>query len=139
MSAGPLEGQWTPDEKPLAGWAIVQSNGLTLVGRVRASGSAAVLSPVFEFKPMLTDHGVVPLVTPVWMLGIKEFAVPQGAIVESVESFTLEQRAMLESFVLKAEAAQAQARGEGPARIAVAPAGSEDVVANLLAKARAGR
>lgn len=134
-----------PDRQPLAGWAIVQSNGLTLIGRVKVPAfrdreptfrEAAILSPVFEFKPMLTDQGVIPLVTPVWLLGIKEFAVPQGAIVESVESFTLDQRAMLESFVHKAEAAQAQARSEGPARISVAPAGSEDVVADLLAKSR---
>ena len=115
------------DDGPLAGWAIVQAQGLTVIGRcsLPMHGVERVLAPVFELKPQMamSPQGMqlAHVALPVWLLGIREFEIPQGAIVEACESFTREQRVRLHAAVQQAEAMQEQFRNEG-ARVVVAPA-----------------
>jgi hypothetical protein len=112
------------DKGPLAGWAIVQSNGLTLVGKMnvgptvlRVRGVVAgrsdsdvhtprTLSPVFEMKPNIAQarggaNVAIHPCFPVWLLDVQEIEIPDGAIVVPVESLHKMDREGLASFVEK--------------------------------------
>ena len=103
------------DSGPLAGWAIVASNGLTLIGRVRRASvdnqgdhilgsNADMLSPVYELRPMLDpQRGIAHVVLPVWLLGVDSIEVPMGAIVHPCEEMTRQQRVHLLRAVQQAE------------------------------------
>lgn len=115
---------------PLAGWAIVQTNGLTLIGCVgrakttrkvlNASGQtlgtqttdADVLSPVYELRVMMSDNGFGHMVLPVWMMGADSLEVPSGAIVHPCEDLSRQQRVHLLRGVQKAEQMRATMRAE---------------------------
>ena len=111
----------------MAGWAVVQSNGLTLIGRSRTGGGPPCLAPVYELKPQMgmSPQGmqITHVALPVWILGIREFEIPQGAIVEPCESFTREQRVRLHQACEQAAQLQESMRSEG-SRVVVAPAGA---------------
>ena len=111
------------DTGPLAGWAIVQANGLTLIGRMKLDG--ARLSPVFELKPQMAmgQQGmqIAHVALPVWLLGVEELEIPQGAIIESIGSFTREQRVRLHHACEQATQLPEQMRNEG-SRVVLAPA-----------------
>ena len=110
------------DDGPLAGWAIVQSNGLTLIGKVVASPpmlmvtgprsgevvSYCRLAPVFEMKTNIMqgprgENVAVHPCFPVWLLGVQEIDIPDGAIVVPVESLHATDRRGLAKFVEQAE------------------------------------
>ena len=84
---------------PLAGWAIVQAHGLTLIGKLQGES----LSPVYELKPQMGQQGVGHLVVPVWLLGIREAALPVGCLVERCENFSPMLRRHLNKAVEEAE------------------------------------
>ena len=113
------------DTGPMAGWAVVQSNGLTLIGRSRTGGGPPCLAPVYELKPQMgmSPQGmqIAHVALPVWILGIREFEIPQGAIVEPCENFTPEQRKRLHASCQGASELQEQMKNEG-ARVVLAPA-----------------
>ncbi len=122
------------DTGPMAGWAVVQSNGLTLIGRVRAKsalqamGAVAgpvILAPVFELKPQMAmgQQGMqlAHVALPVWLLGIHEWEVRDSDHLEPCESFTLEQRKRLHASCQGASELQEQMKNEG-ARVVLAPA-----------------
>ena len=127
------------DDGPLAGWAIVQSNGLTLIGKVTIgptvlrirgqvpgmgpSGSDSgaytprTLSPVFEMKTNIMqgprgENVAVHPCFPVWLLGVQEIGVPDGAIVVPVESLHKTDRRGLAKFVEQAEQMMRALRAE---------------------------
>ena len=110
------------DDGPLAGWAIVQSNGLTLIGKVVASPPMLMvtgprsgevvshyrLAPVFEMKTNIMqgprgENVAVHPCFPVWLLGVQEIDIPDGAIVVPVESLHATDRRGLAKFVEQAE------------------------------------
>ena len=111
------------DDGPLVGWAIVQSNGLTLIGKVappiwvrhmgeaeprRLDGQPTKLSPVFEMKTNIMqgprgENVAVHPCFPVWLLGVQEIDIPDGAIVVPVESLHATDRRGLAKFVEQAE------------------------------------
>ena len=113
------------DDGPLAGWAIVQAQGMTLIGRLRGANGPAILSPVFELKPQMAmgQQGMqlAHVALPVWLLGIREMELPQGAICEPCENFTPEQRKRLHASCQGASELQEQMKNEG-ARVVLAPA-----------------
>ena len=119
------------DDGPLAGWAIVQSNGLTLIGKVVASPpmlmvtgprsgevvSYCRLAPVFEMKTNIMqgprgENVAVHPCFPVWLLGVQEIDVPDGAIVVPVESLHKTDRRGLAKFVEQAEQMMRALRAE---------------------------
>lgn len=119
------------DDGPLAGWAIVQSNGLTLIGKVVASPpmlmvtgprrgevvSHCRLAPVFEMKTNIMqgprgENVAVHPCFPVWLLGVQEIDVPDGAIVVPVESLHKTDRRGLAKFVEQAEQMMRALRAE---------------------------
>ena len=72
-----------PDLAPLAGWLLVQSNGMLLIGRDRtiAGSGKFTLNPVLQlgFNP----NGIFCL--PVWLpLSIDSLDITTGAIVKEV-------------------------------------------------------
>ena len=89
---------------PLAGWAIVQTNGLTLIGRLVGG---TLLSPVYELKPQMaaTQQGIQigHLAVPVWLLGLRDVALPSGCLVERLEEFSPRIRRSLAQSVQAAE------------------------------------
>ena len=87
------------DDVPLEGWAIVQAHGLTLIGKLQGES----LSPVYELKPQMGQQGVGHLVVPVWLLGIREAALPVGCLVERCENFSPMLRRHLNKAVEEAE------------------------------------
>lgn len=105
---------------PLAGWAIVQVHGMTLIGKVCApSGMGAQsqrLSPVYELKPQIaSDHQGVHvghLAVPVWLLGLTEVEIPVGALVEPLEAFAPRIRESLQKVVNAAEEMAVMLRAE---------------------------
>lgn len=98
------------DTGPLAGWVIVQAQGMTLIGR---SWSAhKVLRPVFELKPVMSDRGIGHMVVPVWLLGVDELETPAGAIVHPCEELTRSQRVHLLKSVQQAEELSATMRAQ---------------------------
>lgn len=108
-------------QAPLAGWAVVQSQGLTLIGRMHMS--RPVLAPVFELKALMGQHGMGHLVLPVWLLGIDEFAIPDGAIVEHCESFSIKAREHLWQEVQNGQCLIDQMRA-AESGVVLAPAGA---------------
>lgn len=109
-----MNGTPTIDRTPLAGWAVVQSNGLTLIGLVqlheRADEKMMALSPVFEMRATLTDKGPAHPIFPVYLLGIEGLFVPPGSIVIPCEQFTMKHREHLYRNVTKALEVQASMR-----------------------------
>ena len=99
------------DDGPLDGWAIVQSNGLTLIGKVVRSVPCQdheKLSPVFEMKTNIIqgprgENVAVHPCFPVWLLGVQQIDIPDGAIVVPVESLHATDRRGLAKFVEQAE------------------------------------
>ena len=108
------------DDGPLAGWAIVQSNGLTLIGKVVRSVPCQdheKLSPVFEMKTNIMqgprgENVAVHPCFPVWLLGVQEIDIPDGAIVVPVESLHKTDRRGLAKFVEQAEQMMRALRAE---------------------------
>lgn len=111
---------------PLAGWAIVQTNGLTLIGKLVTIPKVALdvlgkevghtrsvgeqpnaLSPVYELKPQMapTQEGIQigHLAVPVWLLGLKSVELPIGCLVERLEEFSPRIRRSLAQAVSAAE------------------------------------
>ena len=114
------------DAGPLAGWAVVQAHGLTLIGRRTGTGDR--LAPVYELKPQMgmSNQGMqlAHVVIPIWLLGIDSFDIPTGAIVEPCESFTREQRKRLHEACVAAGELQASFKQEG-ARVMLAGPGTK--------------
>ena len=108
------------DDGPLSGWVICQAHGVTLIGR----GVGAALAPVYELRPIMGQQGFGHMALPVWLLGIREFAIPPGAIVERIESFSRPQREHLAVAVERAEQLQAQ-MSAAESGIVIAPAGTK--------------
>ena len=87
-------------QAPLAGWAIAQVHGMTLIGKLTQTG----LSPVYELRPSMGQDPrsgslqIAHPAMPVWLLGLKEIELPSGCLLEPVERFSLAQRkSLLES------------------------------------------
>ena len=114
---------------PMEGWVIVQSNGLTLIGRMgEATDEGYRLSPVYEMKPAMRPSRdgrgveVTHTCVPVWLLGLESIDVPLEAIVVACESLSRPQRAMLAQYVAQAaEIQESQKRAESP--VLLVPAG----------------
>ena len=96
------------DTGPLAGWVIVQAQGMTLIGRAQRRA----LRPVFELKPVMSDRGIGHMVVPVWLLGVDELETPAGAIVHPCEELTRSQRVHLLKSVQQAEEMSATMRAQ---------------------------
>jgi hypothetical protein len=111
----------------MAGWAVVQAHGLTLVGKVATDGLHE-LRPVYELKPQMqqTNGGlaVAHVALPVWLLGVDALTLPLDAIVVTCERLTRPQRAHLRAAVELAEQIQRQSRAEASGLV-VAPAGTK--------------
>ena len=93
MADGNGNGQ---DRGPMAGWAVVQTQGVTLLGRVAGDK----LSPVYELRASLQQVqqgiAVVHLATPPWLLlSIKSLPIPAGAIVTACEELDQDDRRTL--------------------------------------------
>ena len=114
---------------PLAGWVIMQSNGLTLIGRLaRLADEKATLSPVYEMKPAMRPSRdvlgveVTHTCVPVWLLGLESIDVPSDGIFVPLDSLSRPKRAMLAQYVAQAaEIQESQKRAESP--VMVVPAG----------------
>lgn len=116
------------DTGPLAGWAIVQSNGLTLIGRLvdghdpvrgvsgQVLGTMAreggALSPVYELKPAMSERGIGHLVVPMWLVGVDSISIPSGAIVHPCEELSRSQRVHLHRAVQQGEQMSAAMRAQ---------------------------
>jgi hypothetical protein len=98
----------TNGQGPLAGWQVVQAHGLTLIGRKHTVRPA--LTPVYELRAMLGERGIGHMVLPVWLLGIREFEIPDGAIIEECSEFSASQREHLWGAVQRCEEMIAQMR-----------------------------
>jgi hypothetical protein len=116
------------DTGPLAGWAVVQSQGLTLIGRAtsgKLTGTGHYLRPVYELKPQMAmgERGMqlAHVALPVWLLGVPEWEIADSDHVTPCESFTREQRQRLHAACDGAAQLQEQMRQEG-ARVQLAPA-----------------
>jgi hypothetical protein len=100
---------------PLAGWAIVVTNGKTLLGRwIPGAGSVEpILSPVYEMSQSMgmTDQGPVsiPVLKPFANIpSIKRVPVPVGAIVIMVHDLDRTERQALAQMARNCEAQLAQ-------------------------------
>ena len=101
------------DTGPLAGWAIVQSNGMTLIGRLPLANGPVDLSPVYELRPMLDpQRGIAHMVLPVWLLGVDSISIPSGAIVHPCEELSRSQRVHLHRAVQHGEQVSAAMRAQ---------------------------
>lgn len=116
---------------PLAGWAIVVTNGVTLLGRksmVDATGAARpALSPVFALQraivPTPRGTALVTQCQPFLALSsVTSLAIPSGAIVVPVEELSSDERKSLAEAAEEAEAMR-QAISRGPSSIAMPPGG----------------
>lgn len=91
------------DNKPLAGWAIVISNGVKFIGQLHTNHQKQSLSPAFELVPHLQQQrgGAQPIyvVLPVCLLNIKRIDIPDGAIVIKIESLSYRERSTLRDSV----------------------------------------
>lgn len=101
------------DTGPLAGWAIVQASGLTLIGRLPLANGPVDLSPVYELRPMLDpQRGIAHMVLPVWLLGVDSISIPSGAIVHPCEELSRSQRVHLHRAVQQGEQVSAAMRAQ---------------------------
>ena len=100
------------DQLPLAGWAIVQSHGMTLIGK----RDKDVLCPVYELKPTMgmTAQGlqIAHVAVPVWLLGLRELLLPEDVVAVATESFSPRQRRDLLKAVQQADELQKQMRAQ---------------------------
>jgi len=91
----------------LSGWAIVQSNGLTLIGQHVADGVEHKLRPVYELRPQAkqTPRGmqVGHVVLPMLLLSIREVQIPAGAIVVCCDTLPPGERARLHASIKQGE------------------------------------
>ena len=100
------------DTGPLAGWAIVQSNGMTLIGRLPLANGPVDLSPVYELKPAMSERGIGHLVVPMWLVGVDLISIPSGAIVHPCEELSRSQRVHLHRAVQQGEQVSAAMRAQ---------------------------
>ena len=109
----------------LAGWAIAQAYGMTLIGRHSVDQHGiATLGPVFELQAQMAmgPQGlqIAHVAIPIWLLGLNDVDLPPGSLVVSCETFSREQQARLAQAVDGAQRLQADMRSEG-ALVRVAP------------------
>ena len=106
---------------PLAGWAVVQCHGLTMIGRYLSE--IDTLGPVYELKPQLTSTSVGHAVFPMFLLGVKEIKIPADALIVRCEELSQEQRVRLLNGCQAAAEMTKAFQGDGSS-IVVAPAGT---------------
>ncbi len=118
------------DREPLPGWAIVQTQGLTLLGRLGEGPNGPDLSPVYELNPLMQpgEGGnimIAHMARPVFVLGsVRRLPIPPGALVIRTEELSTGERRSLHAAAEMAaklvDGLRAAASG-----IAVAPAGTK--------------
>jgi hypothetical protein len=89
----------------LTGWALVQSHGLTLLGKIteEMADHALKLSPVYSLNVQVTPKGIIHLAFPVWGLDVHELTISPGAIVHHTSEMDDPGRASLARAVERIE------------------------------------
>lgn len=105
------------DAGPLAGWKIVQAQGLTLIGRWHDAAGGAVLEPSYKLEVKIERAGgglsVRHICFPLFMLAsIRRTPVPPGALLWDMEELSRQELMSLARSVQECEEAVQLVRAE---------------------------